>query len=127
MLQPLSYASVPRRVVRWRQWFWRHRIALCFSVALLSGPCFLIWLFRGLALLDPGLQMLRGNAPLMICLSAQGLMLLAWMAIAIGLMFDDRTLTEAEEALMPLTLVIITCWTFVDVMALAIRGLDQVI
>jgi len=100
---------------------------MCFALALLTGPCFLIWVFRGLALVDPALALLRGSGPLMICLTAQALMLLTWMAIAIGLMFDDRTLTDAEEMMMPLTLVIITCWTFIDVMALAIRGLDQII
>jgi hypothetical protein len=127
MLQPLSYASTPRRIVRWRQRFWRHRIAMCFGLAFLTGPCFMIWIFRALALLDPSLTMLRGSAPLIICLAAQAFMLLTWMAIAIGLMFDDRTLTDLEEVMMPLTLVIITCWTFVDVMALAVRGLDQMI
>ena len=121
----LAYAT-PHQLYQplsWRAWLWRHRITWCFLLALATGPWFIKWtLALAMTVFDMS-GPLSWRLLLAVAAAAQGLVLLLWIAIAIGLMYDDRPLTEAEEALMPLTLIVLTCWGVADMIAAAICAL----
>ena len=115
----ISYASSHGLInpQGWRGWIWRHRIAACLTLSLASGPCCVNWMLHASPLVA---SVVSSGTVLTISLAAQALAFVLWMATAIGLLYEERELTEAEEAMMPLTLIVLSSWAIIDLLAGAV-------
>jgi len=121
-METLAYAR-PRELVNgrgWRAWFWRHRLAACFLLALVSGPFSLNWMVHEACGLVGLTRALSWQLMVATAVGSHALVFGLWVGVAVSLLYDDRTLTDAEEAMMPLTLVLLTTWGVADMMAAAI-------
>jgi hypothetical protein len=110
----------------WRAFVWRNRIFGCFLLAILSGPFFVHWIIAPIPV-SAALGPLRWTGAMAVTLIAQIVALVVWMGVAIGLLFDERRLTEAEELLMPLTLIVLVAWALVDVFAVTLYSLSRLL
>lgn len=116
-VETLSYCT-DREVVnafRWRRFLWRQCVWICFAYALASGPWFVHFILSQ-PIPSALLGRVEWHTMIAIAAAAQALALLLWMAMLLGLLRDERRLTDAEEAAIPATLVVLVLWAVMDLL-----------
>jgi len=117
-VQTLSYASASGLVndFRWRRFLWRHRIFACLIASLASCPACAAWLLNHTPAADV-FGRFAWQTVIAVAIAAQLVALTLWLLVAIGLLYDDRPLTDAEEVAMPLIPMLLSAWMLLDMVA----------
>ena len=116
-VETLSYCT-DRDIVnafRWRRFLWRHCVWICLACAIASAPWFVHFILTQ-PIMSAMFDRIAWHTMIAIAAAAQVMSLLLWMAMLLGMLRDERRLTDAEEAAIPATLVVLVLWGIMDLL-----------
>ena len=116
----LSYASTfgLLNTFSWRNFIRRFGVLACLIFSISACPLCIAWFVNATPLVQI-FGRLEWSSVLAIAVPQQLVAFASWIVVAFSLLFDDRALTDAEEAMMPLIPIVLASWALLDMFTAA--------